>query len=88
MPTVLRTTIPSYQLLSSGISAHLQYMYVVPLTILFLASINFLSFGVSAATFSLRTYIIQCKILEGETFGEFGELSVISQSFLVQTFLL
>ena len=33
-------------------------------------------------------YTVQYKILEGENFGEFGELQAIRQNFLVQNFLL
>ena len=31
---------------------------------------------------------VRYKILEGENFGEFGELQAIRQNFLVQNFLL
>ena len=38
--------------------------------------------------FQIAQYTVRYKILEGEYFGEFGELQEIRQNFLVQNFLL
>ena len=42
----------------------------------------------SARHLLIKVYTIRYKILEGENFGEFGELQAIHQNFLVQNFLL